>query len=161
MAFLIGFPLFLGAQDLGTLRKKYPMASKDSLVAKELFVSLEQSAKRDALTLAYKGAIYTIRAKFTKPIKKKKSLVREGIALLEQALENDGDNIEIRCLRLSVQEHLPKFIKYHGHIGEDKEFILAHFAEITSKDLKAFLREYVLQHSKVFNDSEKQLVRIP
>ena len=106
--------------------------------------------------IAYKGAIATLKAKYAKGVKHKKEYFKAGKELLESAVAGDPGNIEIRCLRLSVQENAPKIVGYKEHIEEDKKFILDHYQHTTSKEAKAFVKNYVRQ-SALFEDSEKQL----
>jgi hypothetical protein len=84
-------------------------------------------------------------------------LFTEGVTLLESMVKADGNNPEIRLIRLSIQENTPKFLKYKGNIEEDKKVILSTFDK-QSKELKEYIRIYVNQ-SKVFTQADKQKIK--
>lgn len=155
--------LFLGlimaypSPDLSSIRVKYPEASKNEQEAKKLHDELISISKNDIpVLIAYKGAVTTMMAKYAQGIKDKKRFFKEGKELLEHAVETEPDNIEIRCIRLSVQENTPKIMGYRKNISEDKKSILDSYPSITDKGAKDFIKGYVAQ-SDAFSDIEKQL----
>ncbi len=155
--------LFLGllltdvSPDLASVRNQYPKASNSEEAAKKLHNELISVTKNDVpVLLAYKGAVSTMMANYTQRIKDKKLFFKEGKELLEHALQSDPNNVEIRCIRLSVQENVPKITGYHKNMDEDKKFILANYAAMTDKDARLFVKGYVTR-SGSFTDSEKQL----
>ena len=154
---LLILPLFGLSQALKVLRLEYPTATIDMHTAEALSKSIAQISIIDNPTLvAYKGALLTIKANFTKPIKNKKIYFKEGVELLEHAISTDPKNIEIRCIRMGVQENAPKILKYKGSIDKDKQFLLDNFPSVKNLEIKAFIQGYV-RHSKHFSDAEKQL----
>jgi len=158
------FFLFLGlliteniSPDLATVRADYQEASTSEEVAKKLHNDLITVSKKDIPVLvAYKGAVTTMMADYTKGIKDKKLFFKEGRELLEYAIETEPNNVEIRCIRLSVQENAPKITGYRKNIDEDKKFILDNFKAMTDKGEKAFVKGYATQ-SEAFTDIEKRL----
>lgn len=143
-------------QDLGTIRKDFISASKDRETASTLMDRLSTVTKEEKkILVAYKGAVMALMAKYTKENEKRRDLFREGVQLLEYALSEDPNNIEIRCLRLGIQENTPKFLKYRSNIAEDKTFILANYKNTHSLDVKDFVKSYIMQ-SNGFNTAEKQ-----
>lgn len=161
MRILIGILVFLSGliipQDLSQMREEYPKANSSEKITDHLFEELSKvQNSNDPVLLAYKGAVSTLKAKYAKGIKNKKEYFKAGVALLESSVKADPQNIEIRCLRLSVQENAPKIVGYKDNIDEDKQFILNNFKDIDSKEVRVFVKNYVLQ-SSVFEDSEKQL----
>jgi hypothetical protein len=79
-----------------------------------------------------------------------------GVTMVEKAIKNDPNNIEIRLIRLSIQENTPKILKYKSNITEDKNIIISTF-DRQSKDLKVYIKLYVKQ-SKVFTEEEKKTI---
>ncbi|MEM9142434.1 MAG: hypothetical protein AAGA86_05560 [Bacteroidota bacterium] len=159
MRFLIFpfFALFLLGPRLEEIRKNFPMAQEDPEIARQLYKALASVSQEDsAILVAYKGALSTIRAKHGKALKDKKAYFKEGTQLLETAVARDPNNIEIRCLRLGVQENAPKFLKYKGSIAADKQLILDGFPQETSQEVKDFVKGFVLA-SDSFSHAEKQL----
>ena len=108
------------------------------------------------MLVAYKGAVTTMMSKYASGISDKKSFFTEGRDLLEHAIATEPENVEIRCIRLSVQKNVPKITGYRKNIDEDKQFILDNFNTMTDTDAKAFVKGYASQ-SDAFTDAEKQL----
>lgn len=143
--------------ELSQMRKNYPKANASEEITNELFKELASIKNpENSILTAYKGAVYTLKAKFAKGVKTKKEYFKVGVELIESSIAAAPDNIEIRCLRLSVQENSPKIVGYKSNIKEDKEFILAHFKGTSSNEVKEFVKNFA-QQSSLFEDSEKQL----
>jgi len=148
---------FCFSQELKELRIDYPKANLDEEVTNALYEKLLSVSKNDNKTLvAFRGAVTTLKAKFAKGFKDKKTYFKEGAALLEYAVANDLSNIEIRCLRLGIQENAPRIVDYKKNIEEDKQFIVEHYKSNTNNEVRTFVKGYVLL-SDVFTEAEKQL----
>jgi len=145
------------SQEISELRLDYPKANLDEAITNTLHKKLSYVTKEEHKTLvAYKGAIATLKAKFAKGIKNKKTFFKEGAELLEYAISEEPNNLEIRCLRLGVQENSPKIVGYKKAIQKDKQFILNNYNSIGDKEIRKFIKGYVLL-SELFTDAEKQL----
>jgi hypothetical protein len=154
---LILFPVFGIAQELKILRSEYPNATTNEQTLEALSKSLASVTRDDEATLmAFKGALLTIKAKFSKSVKDKKTHFTNGVSLIENAIAKAPENIEIRCLRMGVQENSPKFLKYNSNIELDKKHLIDHFASVKNKEIKNFIRGFV-KLSKHFTEAEKQL----
>lgn len=145
------------AQDLKTVRELYPKAPENAGDAKALYNMLsEVSPSDDPVLAAYKGASLTLLAKFANKVKDKVRDFKSGSELIDAMVAEHPENIEIRYIRLSVQENSPKIVKYKRNIEEDKTFILDNFKSVSSSAVSSMIKDYVGQ-SNVFNASEKQL----
>ncbi|WP_149303878.1 hypothetical protein [Pareuzebyella sediminis] len=143
--------------DVSEVRTAYIKASGDEQAVEQLNSKLISVTTTDVKVLvAYKGAVGTMMAKYAKGLKDKKSLFKEGVSLLDYAVTSDSLNVEIRCIRLSVQENAPKITGYKKNIDDDKAFILKNYNSMTDEGAKKFVKGYALR-SKVFNDNERQL----
>jgi hypothetical protein len=78
----------------------------------------------------YAGALLIRKAGLPK-VKARLKLFKEGKAKLEAALANDPDNPELHFLRLSIQEHSPKIVKYKADLQIDKAFVVKHFDKLS------------------------------
>lgn len=144
--------------DLETVRNAYLEAVSNSDSIENFNLLLSRITKNnDAVFIAYKGAGFTLKAKKAKKIKDKKAYFMEGVSQLHLAFSKSPKNIEIRCIRLGVQEHSPKILKYKKNIEEDKQFLISNFSKIKSSSLRKYIRGFILQ-SKVFSNDEKKLV---
>jgi septum formation inhibitor MinC len=125
--------------------------------AKEFASKLVDIEKADNKTLvAYKGASIVILSRFKKLISEKSKNFKEGAKMVEFAVASEPNNIEIRLIRLSIQEKAPKIVNYNKNKKEDKEFLLDHYKE-QSGNLKAHIKNFMLQ-SKSFSAAEKQTI---
>jgi hypothetical protein len=159
MKYLFFITLFVSivgnAQDLKDIRSEYPKAVQNAEITTQLDGELAKvNSSNKPVLLAYKGAVSTLKAKFAKSRSDKKEFFKEGVSLIESAVKADPSNVEIRYIRISVQENSPRFLGYHKNIDEDKEFILKNFKAISSTDLKELVKDFILK-SENFLETEK------
>lgn len=161
MKLLLSFVLwisFIGSPDLASIRKMYSTVVKSEANAKEFSAKMADISNSDDKTLvAYKAASILLISKFEKKIQAKMDRFKEGAKLLESTIKSEPNNIEIRMIRLSIQENVPGITGYKKNIKEDKNFIITHYNE-QNIALKEYLKAFVLQ-SKSFSDKEKQLIK--
>lgn len=149
---------FGGTPDLVTVRKMYTGVTKSESNAKEFSEKLATVSDNDAkILVAYKAASILLDSKFEKKLRDKMDRFKQGATLLESTIKSEPNNIEIRMIRLSVQENVPGVTGYKKNIKEDKNYITAHYAEQNGA-LKDYLKDFVLQ-SKSFSEKEKQFVK--
>ena len=145
------------SQELKELRADYPKANSDEVITNTLHEKLSSFSNEENKTVvAYKGAVATLKAKFAKGLKNKKTYFKKGAELLEFAVSSNPNNIEIRCLRLGVQENSPRIVGYKNNMDEDKQFLLDHYKSTSDKEVQNFVKGYILL-SDLFTDAEKQL----
>lgn len=90
---------------------------------------------------AYAGALLMKKASLLKVAKEKMDNFKKGATKLETVLRFDSLNVEYRFLRLIIQEHAPKVVKYNGNISEDAAFIRKNYKEL-SPDIQKILIDY-------------------
>jgi hypothetical protein len=147
---------FFIAQELPDVRESYYAASKTKQNAEAFYNKLSKYSKDNTTLLAYKGAAIALKSKYTSDRKLKKGLFIEGVKMVENSVKSEPNTVEIRLIRLSIQENTPKILKYKSNIEEDKKMIITSF-EKQSKDLKEYIKIYAKQ-SKVFTEKEKQSI---
>lgn len=141
--------------DLTEIRKSYPTAAESQASATEFAQKLAAIDSGDNKTLlAYKGASLAMASKFKNKISDKISTLKEGGKLIEAAVAAEPANIEIRMIRLSIQENVPAITGYKKNISEDKAFVLKNYAA-QGEDLKNYLKRFI-QKAKSFSAAEKQ-----
>ena len=152
---ILFFLSFHSNADLTEIRKTYHNASGSLTAAKEFNSKFFDVTNDNNKTLvAYKGASIIIVSKFETKVSDKMQGVKQGIKLIEFAIGIESNNIEIRLIRLSIQENLPKIAKYNKNKNEDKAFLLSHYKE-QPNSLKDYVKSFILQ-SKSFSQQEKQ-----
>ncbi len=159
VAFLLAFFIFWSdTPEISEVRNAYRQASDSEAIAVQLHGDLVTvSRTSDPVLLAYKGAATTLMAKHATTIKEKKKYFKEGKDNLEYALAKDPNNIEIRFIRLSVQENAPKITGYRKNRNEDKAFLLEHLTKVKDRALKRYLKEFAAE-STSFTSAEKEQV---
>jgi hypothetical protein len=149
---------FAGNPDLASIRKMYTTVTKSESNAKEFSEKLADiSNDDDKILVAYKAASILLDSNFKKKLKEKMDRFKEGAKLLESTIKSEPNNIEIRMIRLSIQENVPGITGYKKNIKEDKNYLTAHYAEQNGA-LKDYIKDFILQ-SKSFSEIEKQFVK--
>ena len=161
VSFLIQiFLLIVPIQDIETIRRGYIEAAQDDSKIAAFNELLANVSMEDSLVIvAYKGAALALTAKIEVGIKNKTAAFKKGVEYLEYAIKSDPENIELRFVRLSVQENSPRIVNYKDSIEEDKAFIFEHFQHILSTSLKEYIGDFILQ-SKAFSSEEKESLKL-
>ncbi|SCY59398.1 hypothetical protein [Flavobacterium caeni] len=149
------FLLFLRSADLSEVRKLYTDAAKSEANANAFANKLADVPDGDAnkVLVAYKGCSLTLKSKFSGVLADKISFMKQGAKLIDAAAAAEPENIEIRMIRLSVQESVPRIVNYREHKKKDKALILKNYEE--AGDLKEYIRKFI-QQSKSFTAAEKK-----
>jgi len=91
----------------------------------------------------YEGALLMRKAgKVSGPAQKLK-FFKAGRIKLETAMLADADNTEYHFLRLAIEEHAPKIVKYHSDIEKDKAIVQKNF-----KNLPQSVQHAILDYCK-------------
>ncbi|HLU51882.1 MAG TPA: hypothetical protein VKZ42_06930 [Flavobacteriaceae bacterium] len=156
------FCLFLSlqalSQDLDSVRSLYKKAAESKENTEKFYQYMSGFTEESATIRAYKAAAIALNAKFAEKINDKKELFTQGVALLEKEILENPNNVEIRLIRLSIQQNSPKILKYKDRIETDKEFILRHFPS-QSEEVKNYVLDYA-RNTDGFTPSEKQKLGI-
>jgi hypothetical protein len=91
----------------------------------------------------YEGALLLKKAGLISGPRKKLDLFKAGKIKLETALLNNPDNTEYHFLRLAIEEHAPKIVKYRADIEEDKAIVKREF-----KNLSPVVQHAILDYCK-------------
>lgn len=143
---------------IDSVRDLYKEASKSKANTEEFYAQLKSVKNSDnAVLVGYKAAAIALKARFEKPIKSKKQLFLEAKTLLEKQIERKPNEIELRLIRLSIQENTPKILKYKGNMNEDKNFILKNISAVKNKKQLDYFKAFVAQ-SKSFTSQEKNTI---
>jgi hypothetical protein len=103
---------------------------------------------------AFTGALMMKKAGLLKIPKEKLHNFKKGTTKLETVLRADTSNVEYRFLRLIIQEHAPKVVKYSKNISEDAAFIKKKYKTL-SPDVQRILIDYS-QNSKALKPQDFQ-----
>jgi hypothetical protein len=100
----------------------------------------------------YEGALLMRKAGLVKKPKEKLALFKAGRIKLETALLADNENTEFHFLRLAIEEHAPKIVKYRKDIEKDKDLVIKNFKNLSPAVQHAIL-DYC-KNSKVLHKEE-------
>jgi len=75
----------------------------------------------------YEGALLMRKASKVPTPAQKLKFFKAGRIKLETALLADNDNTEFHFLRLAIEEHAPKIVKYHNDIEKDGSIVRKNF----------------------------------
>ena len=139
--------------------------SQNNVFDKSTFYAVLKSGKADEIDAqikiikksvmpekeAYEGALLMKRSELFAKAKDKLNVFKSGRSKLESSISKDSDNTEYRFLRLIIQEHAPKVVKYHNELEEDSKLIKTNFTTQSS-----FLQQIIIDYSK-----DSKVLKIP
>lgn len=109
---------------LDELRQLYEQAADSSSICDKLYKMLDnKETEQYPVLLGYKGAIQAIRAKHSFFPHIKLSRFLEGAAIIDRAIVKDGESLELRFLRFTIQANSPALLNYKGNLNEDKQLL--------------------------------------
>lgn len=141
------------SQELTEVRKLYSVANTSRDAAQKFSKLIQPYSGTNQTLLAYKAAAMMLMSKHELDVIQKKKKFTQGAHLLESVVEKDKLNSEIRMIRLSIQENVPKIVKYSMNIEEDKSFLLKNYYQ-QNTSLKLVIKQFIKQ-SKSFSEEEK------
>lgn len=115
--------------------------------------AIEKVEETNSLALynAYLGALYMKKASFVRAPKDRMTVFNKGKDLLENEIKKNHNNIELRFLRLMIQENSPPILKYKNELEDDKAYIIDNFTK-ASGILKDIIRDFS-SVSKILDES--------
>lgn len=147
--------LFFFQTDLEALRNSYAKANASNANTEAFINIAEKQSGSDIVTNGYKAAARIMEAKIAK--QNRKSLVKSGATSLESIIKNNPNNIELRLIRLSVQENIPKIVGYRGSLKDDKAFILNNYSK-QNASMKNYIKRFASQ-SKTMTPQERATLK--
>jgi hypothetical protein len=87
----------------------------------------------------------------------RKALVKSGATNLESIIKSNPNNAELRVIRMSVQENIPKIVGYRGSLKDDKAFLLNNYSK-QNATLKNYIKRFAAQ-SKTMTDAERATLK--
>ena len=154
LIFTLMFTFFSFFQsDLESLRNSYSKANSSNENAKNFIALAEKKSSNDPIISAYKSASKILEAKVTTEKNKRKSFVKSGATTLESLIASNPNNAELRVIRMSVQENIPKIVGYNKNLKEDKTFLINNYSK-QNADLKSYIKQFAGQ-SKTMTATEK------
>lgn len=152
--FITAFILFFQS-GIESLRESYAKANSSNTGTEAFITMAEKTSGSDAVIQGYKAAAKIMEAKIAKS--NRKALVKSGATSLEVVIKNNPNNAELRVIRMSVQENIPKIVGYRGSLKDDKAFLLNNYSK-QSASLKNYIKRFAAQ-SKTMTPAEKATLK--
>ena len=157
LVFALFFCAMAGLAKGKTLQQKFDKAEFYEVMksANLETVNNELEAVKDAPEKdreGYEGALLMKKAGLLKKPKARLSFFKQGRIKLETAISADYDNTEFHFLRLAIEEHAPRIVKYHSDIEKDKVIVIKNY-----KNLSPAVRHAILdycENSKVLHKED-------
>lgn len=149
--------VLLPENKLVEIRELYYQAAINENAATKFMNTLDKmDVNSNAVLKGYKGMAYMIQANYSwNPYSKLRNFVK-GKALLEEAIQKDSRNVELRFLRYCVQSNAPFFLGYRDNLQADKAMILKNWESLPDADLKQRIKEY-MSDSDACSPKEKSI----
>lgn len=157
LSLFTGLFLFFQTSDLDALRNAYSKANTSNEGAKNFIELADKSSSSDPLIKGYKAAAKILEAKVTTEKNKRKSFVKSGATELETVIKSNPNNVEMRLIRMSIQENIPKIVGYSKNLKEDKTYILSNYTRQNSV-LKVYIKKFAMQ-SRTMTATEKNSLK--
>src|SRR5699024_1283807 len=97
------------------------------------------NSKNNPLWDGYKASVTMLLAEHTFNPFKKLKYFNKGKKMLQEAVEADRTNIELRFFRFTAQSNAPSFLGYDDYIQADKKFLLQKVPQLSDATLKKYL----------------------
>lgn len=146
---------YANPQLLSEIREKLPEAFKHDEVCNLLMEEIKNVKDPEPVLKGYIGGVYIARSKHA-PLLDKRSALKTGTTMLEEAIKEKPGNIELLFLRLSIQLNLPGFLGYDDNIETDKPFVLNNYKSAPPV-LKTRIINFV-KTSGFFSEAEQRKV---
>jgi len=146
--FIVLFSAF--TKEVGRSEFYKAFSSKTERELDDMIVVLEKETS-SSLNLAYLGALYMKKAGFVKGVNSKVKTFKRGAQMLEVEISKKPSNAEYRFLRLAVQEHAPKILKYNKNLTEDKKLVAEAFKTF-DPELKKIVKDYAASSAVIKMD---------
>jgi len=115
---------FSYSQETHTYRELYIESFDKEDACNSLNTILEDNIKtNNNIENAYLGVSYIMKSKYKFNPISKLYLFSKGKEILERSIKEEPSNLELKFLRLSIQQNIPEILAYNQNIEEDQKFI--------------------------------------
>lgn len=171
IATLISFCLFLVALQQkpdpyshASLLNFYQTATKSEETAEKFMALMDKYQGKDPLKLGYKAVSHAIMAKHVWSPYAKLKYLRQSSVYFEEAVALDKLDPEVRFLRFSIENYIPRYLNMSSHLEEDKRVfmaaILKHPRSGISSETVKIMRDFLLRKDLLSEQEQQQMVKL-
>ena len=124
------------------IRREYSKAMENQALCERWYARFQNDNSTNNKIKAYKGGICMAMARFA-PIPKKMAYISQGKKLVEEAVSNAKEDVEIRFIRYGLQVNLPPILAYNKNKIEDRNFINSHIDKLPNESMKQGVKKYI------------------
>ncbi|WP_148041353.1 hypothetical protein [Rufibacter immobilis] len=139
----------------------YQTAAKDEKVAEEFHGLMEKYRGKDPLKLGYKAVSNAIMAKHVWSPYTKLKFLRTSSEVFEQAVALDTQDPEVRFLRFTIENSIPRYLNMSGHLAEDKKVFMAAILRYPRSNMPVesikIMRDYLLRKDLVTGEERHRV----
>lgn len=143
--------------DMEAVRMEFKHGVHNEELCKENIQVLEKYG-RSPVEKGYLAAYQMFMAKHLSNPFKKLHQFKKGKNALEELINQNSEEVELRYIRLCIQFYAPKMLGYSSSISEDKKFIIDYLHKMKNGEAKKLIYDY-LEGTKMFTDEELALLR--
>jgi len=115
----------LASTTITEVRKLFYNAINSSENTNKLYnILVKENTANNALLKGYYGATIGLKAKHASNPISKMSLLSEALKIIDEAINDDKSNIELRHLRFAIEGKTPAILGFRKHIVDDKNVIV-------------------------------------
>jgi len=142
MKFLVFIFCFSFQLAYGQISVKYREATAKNIELTTFHSELNKESS-EKIKLAYESAYFVLMASQEKAVLKKKDWFIKGATQLDSLIEQYPKDVELKWIRLTIQDNAPSFLKYNTSINTDLTFIETHINEVSNSTLKKTIQNYL------------------
>lgn len=114
-------------KEIHALKIEMVKAVEDAALTNSLFDKLNQTPHKTPLFIAYIGTLEALKAKHAWNPYNKIKYVSRSLKTMQKAINLDGENMEIRFIRFSIEHFTPSFLGFSKDLDLDRKEIIKHF----------------------------------
>lgn len=135
--------------DIDTIRNLYLSAHISEENCNNLQKKINNAQNKNPILIkGYEGCFYFIKCQFINNPFEKLKYFDKGKELLESAIKEDPQSVELKFLRYSIQKNLPKFLLYYENTEKDLIFVKNNINNIKDKKSQEFISKSLKAISK-------------
>ncbi|WP_158827117.1 hypothetical protein [Mucilaginibacter lacusdianchii] len=138
--------------DVKLLRKQLLQALEKRSVNDSLYNVLGAEKNKPPLIHSYYGAVQALKAKYAWNPYYKLKYLKDAEKTLQEAVNADPHNMEIRFMRFSIEHNLPGFLGYDKHLDMDRKEMIQ---QLNHKNYSAADRDVAVTIIKFLLESKR------
>jgi hypothetical protein len=126
------------------IRNLLMQAAESKKANTQLKAALAQYPDNNMVIKGYRGVSTMIEAKHMFNPMSRWNKFKQGRAIMEEAIQSDVNNFELRYLRFAIQTSVPAVLGYSKHIEEDKKLLISQLDKVKDADLRNRTVKYLM-----------------